>query len=216
VAVATQLSERELAALTVLAGADRPLAPVRIGVLAGDNERPAFRVGHSWRGTLFALERKGLVRIKYREPRASADFYITDAGRAALAEDGQFSEALIEEAKDNDHGEWVGEELRWSKALYLGATNERDRAQIHAEAKRAIRQAHRFWKNIRPDLPRAARARRWPVRVGGPGGPSRWLSRPLTHHGCTYPARFTTRRKRTWVGSSSPHCFSPRRSSRGC
>lgn len=62
--------------------------PGRVGILAGD-ERPSWIVGHAWRNTLFALERKGLVLGHIVTDHSGAspfhtEFSITDAGRAAL------------------------------------------------------------------------------------------------------------------------------------
>lgn len=62
--------------------------PGRVGILAGD-DRPSWIVGHSWRNTLFALARKGLVqehieRNLYGASPFHTEFTITDAGRQAL------------------------------------------------------------------------------------------------------------------------------------
>jgi hypothetical protein len=58
--------------------------------------------------------------------------------------------ALIDQAQDNDHGQWENELARYNIHLCVEQITPRDRRSLESEARMGVRQAHKFWEKISP------------------------------------------------------------------
>jgi hypothetical protein len=54
----------------------------------------------------------------------------------------------VAEAEDHDYRMWQGEVLRYNVHLCVARITPRDRREYESEAKRAVKSAYKFWKNI--------------------------------------------------------------------
>lgn len=55
---------------------------------------------------------------------------------------------LVEQAQDNDHGQWENELARYNVHLCVEKITARDRRSLESEARMGVRQARKFWEKI--------------------------------------------------------------------